>query len=264
MNGVALSPLVAGNSPVINNMSDGIYNVEVIIDGDNDCPYYSEAIELTQPTVVQITLNSTTPTCPGDNNGTFTAEVEGGTLASGSDYSYSLTDLSDNSIVTIFDTFDQLSSGDFLFIAEDDNACSDTVGFTLNDPATIELNVIDNDPTCYGANTGSASYTIFNNVGPVTQIWSEIISIGNLNDISINQAVSNLTAGNYNLLVTDSLGCTQNEVFTIDQPSQIEVNLFASSSTCANTVEGYVTAQVSNATLPINYLWTINQANNTT
>lgn len=264
LNGIELSPLVAGDSPFINNMGEGSYNVEVIIDGDNDCPYYSAAIELTQPTAVQITLNSTTPTCPGDNNGTFTAEVEGGTLASGSDYSYSLTDLSDNSIVTIFDTFDQLSSGDFSFIAEDDNACSDTVNFTLNEPTAIELNVIDNDPTCYGENTGSASYTIFNNVGAVTQLWSEIISIGNLNDISINQAVSNLTAGNYNLLVTDSFGCTQNEAFTIDQPSQIEVNLFASSSTCANTVEGYVTAQVSNATLPINYLWTINQANNTT
>ncbi|MBL6595091.1 MAG: gliding motility-associated C-terminal domain-containing protein, partial [Flavobacteriales bacterium] len=264
LNGVALSPLVAGNSPVINNTSEGIYNVEVIIDGDNDCPYYSDAIELTQPTAVVATLEFTPPTCSGDNNGTFTAEVEGGTLASGSEYLYRLTDLSDNSIVSILNTFDQLSSGDYLFIAEDDNACSGSVNFTLNDPAAITLNINEINPVCYGVNTGSASFTILNNVGPTYPVWSKIISVGNLNDISFNDSVPNLSAGNYALTVTDSLGCSQYQEFTISQPNPISVTLLPNSSYCANTVEGSVTAQVLNATLPINYLWTINQENNAT
>lgn len=263
-NGIEMSPLLAGNIDNLINLGTGIYNVEVILNNDFDCPYSSSPIELSQPNEVIATFTSSDPTCFDYNDGEFSAVVTGGTLASGSDYSFNLIDASNNSVISNLPIFNQLFSSDYLFVATDDNGCTDSVNFTLNNPNDIVLNVTSSDPNCFGGNTGNASFNAFNTVGQVNPVWSEVISLANFNSISINESINNLSSGNYALTVTDSLGCTQQEIFTIDDPLQIGVTLFPNTTTCANTIEGSVTAQVTNATLPLNYLWTINQPNNIT
>ena len=76
--------------------------------------------------------------------------------------------------------------------------------------------------------------------------------------MSFNDTLIGLNAGNYHLELTDSLGCTQSEIFSISEPNQIEVNIITIPSLCSNT--SGASAQVSsNGALPVNYLWTINQ-----
>ena len=104
------------------------------------------------------------------------------------------------------------SSGTYCLTVTDASGCSVTgCVFVMAQPA-ISISGLVQDVSCYGGWNGSINLSINNGVPPYTYQWSNGY---------VYQNITNLTAGNYSVTVTDSNGCTQSETFTVTQPSEI-------------------------------------------
>lgn len=253
IDGGQISSLDGGISPTIQNLNAATYSV--IVTDSNFCATTAELI-LTEPTAIELLLDYTNPSCYGSIDGTLSTQVSGGSA----NYTYSLLN-SSNIEVTNQNISNTLIADNYTFIVSDDSGCQMSETFELTDPNEILLTVDAIDVTCFGESSGSASYNIENSVGNLSLIWSSVASLSDITPISFNPILEGVAIGNYQLEVTDSLGCQQTETFSINQPQQIEVNTIVTPSNCSN-ING-ASAQVSSTgAFPVNYLWTINQENN--
>ena len=101
---------------------------------------------------------------------------------------------------------------------------------------------------CYGSHNGSAA-AIVSGIPPFQYTWT--LPNGN---ILTTQSVSHLSAGNYNLNVTDANGCLGSKYFTITQPPPLTVALTASNTDCGGGLANAV-ANVTGGTPSYSYLW---------
>jgi len=107
-------------------------------------------------------------------------------------------------------------------------------GQVLYSNPTLPLNItVTQTNICFGANNGAAS-AVFAGVGPFSWSWSTG---------SNNPSVSGLTAGVYNVSITDSRNCTATKPFTITSSPQITSQLTATVIPCAGaTISSAVTS----------------------
>ena len=68
--------------------------------------------------------------------------------------------------------------------------------------------------------------------------------------------LSNVSAGDYTLTVTDNLGCTFSETFTVTEPINALSGIVTTESVlCFGDAKGSVDLTVSGGTAPYTYLW---------
>jgi len=106
---------------------------------------------------------------------------------------------------------------------------------------------------CFGDSSGTAS-VVANGVAPYTYTWQPGGSTGS--------SISNLTAGNYTVLVADASGCAGTRAFVITQPSAVQVALSSASTQCAGQT-GSATAVASGGRGPYTYSWNTNPVQST-
>jgi len=250
INGLPISALNGGTSPSIMNLSPANYTVEVTT--ANNC-IFTASDNIIEPAALEILETIIEPSCYEQNDGIINAQVSGGV----GNYSYSL---SDNTSTVISNTSQSagLIAGNYVFTVTDQNNCSTTENYILNQPNDIIINLNTSNVSCYNGQNGWATFSTLNTNGEISQVWSKIIDLNNFQPISFADTVQNLIAANYNLELTDSLGCSQSQTFSITQPNPIVVNVITTPSQCTNTNQA--SAQVSSTGVsPVNYLWTINQ-----
>ena len=132
----------------------------------------------------------------------------------------------------------------------DHNGCSmgNFFGTTVEVPITplgfATLSV--SNVTCYGESNGSITVTGKDGIAPYTYSVD-----GN--------SFTNLSAGIYNVTVTDANGCTKTAQVTIDQPTEISVSASVTSSyngshiSCVGSSNGIITASASGGTNSFTY-----------
>lgn len=123
-------------------------------------------------------------------------------------------------------------------------------------PQMIQVN-----PLCYGASTGSATATPVGN-GPFDYSWvnSSNVVISTANSQTGADTVFNLPAGTYTVTVTDqNSGCVTTNTVTITQPTQLTLNVSSTPASC-NQNNGSGTVTPSGGTGPYDFVWT--DANN--
>ena len=110
----------------------------------------------------------------------------------------------------------------------------------------VELAQIDatiEPVTCFGDNDGNISVTASSMYRPLSFSWGDTL----LND---------LTAGSYDLTVTDEQGCSTVETFVVDEPALLRTDQFGFDSvSCFGQSDGSLIAQVSGGTSPYAYSW---------
>jgi hypothetical protein len=93
---------------------------------------------------------------------------------------------------------------------------------------------------------GTSGITL-NNFGPqYTYNWGGGIT---------TQDRTNLTAGTYNLTVTNCNGCSKPSSYTITEPATLSANAVATEAICFGNANGSVDATVTGGTIPYTYSW---------
>ena len=140
--------------------------------------------------------------CNGLLDGTASANPIGG-----SSYSYSWN----TSPVQTTQTITNLSAGNYTVVITDISGCTMSLMTTITEPQPLMLNGAAGSPC---AITGSASVTATGGTGPFSYFWSPTGGT--------SSTANNLSAGTYNVTVTDASGCTNNvnvDVFVNTNPT---------------------------------------------
>jgi gliding motility-associated-like protein len=104
------------------------------------------------------------------------------------------------------------------------------------------------DISCFGEQDGSIAVTEMNGgIAPYRYEWSH-----NGNTAS---EVFNLTAGNYSVFVTDSLGCTDTASVNIVEPDSLYIAGKVTPTRCQGTADGKINAIPVGGTAPYTFLW---------
>lgn len=185
------------NSGFITNLPGGTYAVNVT--DANGC-LATTTINLTEPEAIQSNAIITDITCNGNNDGTITPNIFGG---SGTFVNY----LWNPSIAPNADdaaTLTNLDPGCYTLVVTDSFDCSETFTYCVEEPETLTAILDVTQPTpctldCDGA--------IIISVSGGTEPYS-IVTVDQDGNIYNGQLISNLCDGDYNISITDANGCT--------------------------------------------------------
>lgn len=177
-------------------------------------------------------LQSSSPaSCFGTPNGSATILVTGGVAP----YTYVWSDGGPNSPSRV-----SLLPGTYSVTVTDAIANSVVVSdIVISSPSEILGNAAMTPVTCFGGNNGAINLAPSGGSGSGYSFsWS---------DGSTLQNRSGLTAGTYQVTITDSDGCTKLITINVTQPAQIQITVNKSGQNITNTVTG--------GTAPYTYLW---------
>lgn len=184
----------------LSNRPVGTYNVTVT-DSRGCTATASATISAPASTLAVALTSSTNVSCNGGTNGTINITASGGTPG----YTYSW-----NNGSTLEDRTG-LAAGTYSVTVTDANGCTATLSATITQPAALTLSTTSTNPTCPpGASPpvnsdGAINLTVNGGTGPFTYAWTTVGGAG-LNPTAEDQ--TGLTAGTYNVTVTDARGCT--------------------------------------------------------
>ncbi len=174
-----------------------------------------------------LTLDTAQPvTCAGDSDGTASVSINGGIPP------YNVTWYTNSYSVTVGTGTTQtgLGPGNYQVTLMDDLGCEDTLSVTINPADTLSVadSVLQNE-TCAGACDGKMYADILGGTTPYTVKWD---SLGT-GDTLTGDTISSLCSGDYDLLVTDSNGCSATDTTaTVLAGDSIQVSTSPDTSIC--------------------------------
>jgi len=224
-----------GTNAIAANLSAGNYTVTV---SDTYSCTVTASVVVANTGGITATSTQTNVSCNGGNNGIATITPASGTTP----YSYTWSPNGGNSA-----TATNLSAGNYTVIISDVNSCTTTAAITVTQPSPVSLTTTSNSITCYGASTGSASVVASGGTSPYTYAWFP--------NNCLNATASNLTAGNYSVVVTDHNLCKDSATVNIVQPGALTIAATATATSCGQS-NGIATATVNNGGTPnYTYIW---------
>jgi hypothetical protein len=205
------------------------------------CTASLSAITLTQPE--RISFKGTTVTRKNGHPGEVYLSVQGGTPA----YSYQWTGPGTYTANTE-DILGLANAGDYRVVVTDAKLCTtDTTVLVPDATVFMAYTGAINDVKCFGGNDGSASIIVENTLGNISYTWSNGAS---------GAIAYGLTAGDYNVTVTDDqIGSVQVKVH-IDQPATgLTVSISKTDITCHGANNGIADSNPAGGTMPYSYVW---------
>lgn len=233
------------------NLAAGTYIIEVT--DTNGCNAF-DTITLTQPTQVLASASITSNyggsdvSCFGAADGEATGVGNGGVTP----YNYNWDPSNQNTAIAT-----GLSANiAYTVVVTDQNGCQDSADVTLSEPPQITAvtSVITDyngwDISCFGSADGGASVRANGGTQPFTYQWDAG---------STNPTQYGLTAGTYNVVVTDANGCTVTEPVTLTEPTELlaQANALAEPS-CYGLNDGQAEVVPNGGTPGYTYQWGAN------
>lgn len=148
-----------------------------------------------------------------------------------------------------------LCEGTYTCVVTDANACSTTVNVNISAPSPCQNFFVDIQPTAVsdsGICDGSAKAWPQNGAAPYTYSWS---------NGATTDSISGLCQGNYNVTVTDSLGCPYTQYIDImvyDPCINFYVNIQPFGVSDSGMCDGNAKAFAVNGLAPFTYSWSNN------
>ena len=191
---------------------------------------------------IKATVETTDAGCKGEKTGK--AEVKLQVENSEVHYQWSCSE-KDTSFV------DSLESGTYsVRIYTLTDTCSTTITFTIAAITTLDVQADITDALCVGVDNGKIKITVLGGDTPTTYLWS---------NNATTDSITNLSVGTYSVTITDSKGCKDTKTYTISASYDINLDLTATQNNCPDGCSAVITSSVTNATLPITYLWSNSQ-----
>ncbi len=219
------------NSPVFFNLSAGTYTVTVV---DNNGCTETGNITLGE---IGITLNvtATTNTSCGQSNGSITLSTMGGV----GPFNYDIGNGETNNNV-----FSNLTGGIYNITVTDINGCMDNTSVTLQGSTGLTFSMINIVEENCGQTDGSFEILATGGQAP----YSYNIGSGN----QPSPIYSNLNSADYNIIVTDNLGCSVSQIFSLGE-NNITLNVDATVNATCGQSNGSITLSTTGGIAPLNY-----------
>ena len=128
-----------------------------------------------------------------------------------------------------------------------DNGCTSDTFITLYVSPNPTITITPTNNLCFGDCTGELLANPQDNLTPYSYIWS--------NNQTSNPATG-LCAGQYDVTITNRLGCIETSNATITEPSSLSFSLDSTSVQCFGGHDGTASIIVTNGTAPYTYNWT--------
>lgn len=195
------------NSGIFEDLVAGIY--DIVVTDETGCSSTIN-VEITEPDILELTLVSSTDAgCEGVADGRFQLETTGGS----ENYIYTL-----GGEVNTTGLFENLDSGTYEPLVEDENGCEMTIMVVINEGPGITSSIISQmDVGCFEEENGEIQVEAADGVEPYEYRIDA--------DVNTSGIFSNLAAGTYTMLISDDRGCTTTQNFTIGEAIELTANL---------------------------------------
>lgn len=220
------------------NLPSGLYTVAVT---DSLGCSLQKTFMLTNGTLLSSEAVLTQPSCSG-NDGAIDITPIGGTAP----YTYRW-----NTSATTQD-LQNIGAGFFRITITDANGCSAVRSQTLQINNTLAPSYIVIPTSCLGDNSGAIDLAVSGGTGPYTTVWT---------DGPTTEDRSGLTAGNYQVTVTDATGCSRILDITVYK-KPLEVTTTVNQPSCSGDT-GSVTVEPVGGVPPYTYNWSNGDTDNT-
>ena len=220
--------------------------------------------------ILEVTVNPkiisnvlvTNNTCYESNDGDITTNITGGVpFTSGSPYLISWT--GPNSFNSTASIISNLIAGIYILRIEDSNGVSITEQYTVIQPDLLTITTdLEKNISCFDGNDGAIEVSILGGTLSYVFNWTTIDGTG---IIQGNKDQNGLTAGTYNLELTDDNQCVTTKTFILTEPQAIAISTVLKEDIlcfgdATGAIEIMVTGgtpiEVSSGVFGYNYSWT--------
>ena len=218
------SPWQSGN--FFNNLPAGNYTITV--QDANGCTSSSITSVVNTAAPVIVSVNNTTVSCNGGNDGSISITTNGGT-------GLLLFSIDNGVTFQLANSFTNLPAGNYSIIVQDALGCQAASAITISEPSAVVLNTTSTIATC-GNNNGTISISANGGTGTL------LFSIDGGATFVTNPQFINLAPGNYSIIVSDANNCSASSSITVtDAPSPVITSLTENNITCFGLNNGAVT-----------------------
>ncbi len=140
-----------------------------------------------------------------------------------------------------------LGANTYTVLVTDDTGCTATASATVQEPDALAVSTSVQSLLCFGDTDGSISVTVVGGTAPFIYVWD--------NGAGSVQSPTNLTAGTYNLSVTDANNCIVTTSATITEPTVLTSSATGEMVNCFGGTDGDITLTVAGGTPPYTYNW---------
>lgn len=198
--------------------------------------FYTDTVTINEPDTISVSFTNSTNLCFGDNTGTSSIFVSGGTIPYMVYWSNGNTGPLN----------DSLYAGTYTITVIDDHNCIFEDSTQVIQPDSIQIIFVADSVACNGGTSGVASAIILGGTIPFNYEWST----GSTND-----TIFNLTAGTYPLTITDANSCIAVDSITIGEPTPIRLFVNYYNLTCFQSNDGSADASAIGGVPPYQFLW---------
>lgn len=228
--------------PVAINLGSGTY--EVSVTDQNGCNsagsvtiVINEPIDPLEVIVDELSLypGGYNVSCPTSTDGYINITASAGTLP----YTFEWFSVEEDEVISNLEDLSNVGCGDYTLTVIDGNDCVITEDITLSCVPDINVEIdVTNNP-CGSPDASQGSIDILSIIGgqgePYTVSWT-----GPSCTPCISEDITNLDSGDYLLIVTDALGCTDSTTSNIGQNDSFIASGAAEAETCPNLCDGTI------------------------
>ncbi len=224
----------------INAQAAGTYTVNVA--DANGC---MKTLAATIPNITGPSINVTNVidvACFGGATGSATTATSGGT----GPFLYQWSGSANNQVSPI--AINLLMGVHTVTMTDQATGCKSSASVTINQPSQLTVSVTATQPKCFGSSDGSG-FAIANGGTPIySYTWTTPgASNGTTSDLA--------GQGNYNVTVKDAKGCIVIGSMALTNPPLMMSSVTQTNVSCFGLCDGVAVASVTNAVLPVNYVW---------
>ncbi|MGG8495164.1 hypothetical protein ACQY1Q_02000 [Tenacibaculum sp. TC6] len=188
----------------LNNIGKGIYYV--IVTDANDNTAKSANLNISEPEILEVTLQTSATGCGLNNDWIVISNVIGGTPP----YTYAWSSGQNTSEIT------NVSLGSYFVLITDANGCQTSGNITLQNTTPLTIKEIVKDEICYKSCTGEIGLTIEGGLPPYQILW---------NTGETTDTISELCSGEYTVTITDQKGCQVKKAISIKDAEEFTFDL---------------------------------------